>query len=180
MAVTAVGRIQSGTPITVKSSGGSFAITTASLANSSSESTGARQSAKIDFGATRARAYALWAAIEIAATPTAGNVIEHWVSPSSSGTAATDNMGGASGSDAAYSGYSSNITASLKQCTFVGNFICTAQATATVQKAFVGIYVPTHRYGNLIVWNKSGAAFHSSDTNIVWTFIPLEDTSEPS
>ena len=180
MAVTAVGRIQTGTAITLKSSGGTYAITTASLANSSSESTGARQSAKIDFGATRGRAWALFCEAEWAATPTAGNALEHWISPSPHATAGTQNAGGASGTDAAYSGYSSNITASLKHCVFVGNHVLTAQATATVQKSFVGIYVPAMRYGSLILWNKGGSAFHSSDTNMLWTFTPIEDTSEPS
>lgn len=180
MAVTAVGRIQTGSVITLKSSGGSFAITTASLANSSSESTGARQSAKIDFGATRGRLLALWAWLELAATPTAGNVVEHWMSPSRSATAGTDNVAGASGTDAAYAGYSNNITASLKQGVFVGNGIVTAQATSTIQKLFVGLYLPVLRYGSLIVWNKAGSAFHSSDSNIYWEFTPVEDTSEPS
>lgn len=180
MAVTAVGRIQSGTAKTIKNSGGDAAITLASLANSSSESTGARQAVKLDLGATRARAYTVTATFEIAATPTAGNVIELWWSPSSSATAGTANQGNATGTDAAYTGYSSNITASLKHCLFIGNFVCTAQATTTVQAAFVGILVPPHRYGCLIVWNKSGAALHSTETNQAITLTPIEDTSEPS
>lgn len=181
MAVTAVGRIQNGTSITVKSSGGSYAISTASLANSSSESTGARQSAKIDFGATRAAAYAVYASIEFAATPTNGNMVGHWISPSMSSTAGTGNAGNASGTDAAYTGYSNNITASLDQCEFIGNMKTTAQATSTVQQnVFVGTYIPKQRYGSLIVWNRSGAAFHSSATNMEWVFVPIEHVSEPS
>lgn len=181
MAVTSVFRNQSGTKLTIKSSGGSAAITLASLANSSSESTGARQSAKLDLGATRAREWTIDCEFELAATPTAGNVIEIWWSPSDNSTAATSNKGGASGTDASYTGYSSNISASLKQCQFIGNFVCTAQATSTVQKAIVSAnFMPANRYGSLIVFNKSGAAFHSSDSNCCVNLTPNEPTAEPS
>ena len=175
MAVTAVGRQQSGTAKTIKSSGGDVAITLTSVANNA-----ARQAAKLDLGAVRAAAYNVSADFEIAATPTAGATIELWWAPSSSGTAGTDNPGGVSGTDAAYSGYSSNLAASIVQLQFIGNFVCTAQATATVQKAFVGVLCPTHRYGSLVVYNKSGAALHSSATNMQIVLTPIEDTSEPS
>lgn len=179
MALPDTFRRQSGTAKTIKNSGGDAAITLASLANSTSETTGGRQSVKLDLGATRGRSYQVKADFELAATPTAGNVIELWWSPSSSATAGTDNKGGASGTDAAYTGYSSNMNASVKQCQFIGAFVCTAQATATVQKATVaGAFVPQERYGSLILINKSGAAFHSTDTNQVITLTPSEDVIE--
>ena len=180
MALPDVFRLQTGTRKTYKSSGGDAAITLASLANSTSESTGGRQGVKLDLGASRAESYVCRASFEIAATPTAGNTIELWWSPSSSATAGTDNAGNATGTDAAYSGYSSNITASLKQCQLIGVFVVTAQATTTVQNGFVGRFSPPERYGSLIVWNKSGAAFHSSDANIKIELIPDEPTLEDS
>lgn len=121
----------------------------------------ARQSDKVDLGATRAEVWAVSAAFEIAATPTAGNVIELWWAPSASSTAGMDNGGGVTGADAAYSGYSSNIDASLKQLQFIGDFVCTAQATGTIQVGRVGSFRPQQRYGTLVVYNKSGAALHS-------------------
>lgn len=166
-------RIQSGTEKTFKSSGGSAVITMTSVANNA-----ARQSDKCDFGVTRARVYKVIAEVELAATPTAGNEIELWLGPSSSATAGTDNLGGLGGSDAAYSGYSSNLDASIKQLLYIGSLICTAQATTTVQKGFVGIVVVPQRYASLVVYNKSGAAFHSSATNISFRFIPIEDVIE--
>lgn len=175
MAITAVGRQQSGTAKSFKSSGGSAVITLTSVANNA-----ARQSDKLDLGAVRGVAYNVSADFEMAATPTAGAVIELWWAPSSSGTAGTDNPGGVSGADGSYAGYSSNLAASVVQLQFIGNFICTAQATATVQKAFVGVLCPTMRYGTLVVYNKSGAAFHSSATNIQIVLTPIEETSEPS
>lgn len=121
----------------------------------------ARQSDKVDLGATRAEVYEVHAAIEIAATPTAGDVIEFWWAPSFSATAGTANPGGVGGADAAYAGYSSNMAAAIKQLQFIGDFVCTAQATATIQQARVGAFRPKHRYGTLVVRNESGAALHS-------------------
>ncbi len=175
MALPDVFRIQNGTAKTFASSGGDAAITLASLANGSG-----RQSAKLDLGATRAGLYRVKAAFEIAATPTAGATIDLYWAPSTSGTAATDNPGGVSGSDAAYAGYSSNLTASVKQLVFIGSFVCTTQATATVQRAIVGSFNPQLRYGSLVVVNSSGAALHSSDSNMNITLVPIEDVIEDS
>lgn len=133
----------------------------------------ARQSAKVDLGDNRAVRYAVRAAFEIAATPTAGNVIELWWAPSSSSSAANRNPGGVSGSDSAYSGYSSNLDASIKQLVYIGDFVCTAQATGTVQVAEVGFVAPRERYGTLVVYNKSGAALHSDSAEINVVFDPI-------
>lgn len=153
-------------------------LSLASLANSTSESTGARQSAKFDFGAVRAAMYAVRCALELGATPTAGAVIELWLAPSQHATAGTGNTGNASGSDAAYSGYSSNISASLKHCQYLGDFVCTGQATATVQVGGAGRFTPRERYGSLIVFNKSGAAFHSDDVESHIVFDPIFDQAQ--
>lgn len=175
MAITAAFRQQIGTSKTVKSSGGDATITLASLANGSY-----RQSTKLDFGATHAQVYAVYLDIELAATPTAGNVIEIFANPSSSSTAATDNRGGCSGSDAAYTGYSSNAAASALQLQYVGAAVLTAQATSTVQKIFVGTYAPAQRYVSFVLKNGAGSAVHSSDSNCVLTLTPIEPTSEAS
>ena len=149
-------------------------IVLAALANSTSESTGSVQSAKFDFGSLRAPAYKVSCAFELAATPTADAVIELWLAPSHSATAGTGNPGNASGASGAYSGYSSNIGSSLKQCVRIGDFVCTVQATGTIQVSRnCGIIVPPNRYGSLIVWNKSGAAFHSDDVECHVVFDPI-------
>lgn len=175
MAVSAVFRTQTGTAKTIKNSGGDAAITLASLANAAG-----RQAVKLDLGATRAAMYRVKASFEIAATPTAGATIDLYWAPSESATAGTDNPANVTGADAAYAGYSSNLTASLKQLQFIGSFICTAQATATVQYGEVGCFSPKARYGSLVVVNNSGAALHTTDTNQAISLIPVEDTSEPS
>lgn len=132
-----------------------------------------RQSTKADLGAVRASRYACRAAIEFAATPVAGETVEVWWAPSASATAGTGNPGNASGADAAYTGYSSNADASIKQCVFIGTMIVTAQATATVQIAEVGILEPTERYGSLIVANRSDAAIHSDAVEINIVLDPM-------
>lgn len=166
-------RMQTGTTKTFKSSGGDAVITMTSVSNAA-----ARQSDKLDFGATRAARYLVRAAVELAATPTAGNTIDLYLAPSSSATAGTDNPGNVTGADAAYTGYSSNLAASVKQLQYIGSLIVTAQATATVQNGVVGICTVPQRYGSLVVDNESGAAFHSSATNVKFEFIPLEDVVE--
>lgn len=134
-----------------------------------------RQSDKVDLGASRARIYKVEAALEIAATPTAGNVCEFWWSPSMSGTAGTANYGGVGGADAAYTGYSSNADAAIKQCQFIGDFVCTAQATGTVQVGLVGFFRPLDRYGTLIVKNASGAALHSDAVEMSVRLTPIAE-----
>lgn len=160
---TAANSLEQGTPTDVQ-------LSLASVAD-----TAARQSAKVDLGATRAALYSVMAAFELAATPTAGEVIELYWAASPDSTAANGNPGGVSGSDAAYAGYSSNLAASVKQLLFIGSFICTVQVTTTVQIAYVGVFSPPERYGSLIVKNESGAAFHSDDVECHVVFNPIVD-----
>lgn len=180
MALPDVFRTQTGTAKVIKNSGGDAAITLASLANGNGTSTGARQCVKLDLGASRAPFYRVKASFEIAATPTAGATIDLYWAPSESATAGTDNPGNVSGTDAAYTGYSNNISASVKHLLYIGSFICTAQATTTVQYGEVGRFSPPSRYGSLVVYNASGAALHSTDTNQAISLIPIEDTIEDS
>jgi hypothetical protein len=121
----------------------------------------ARQSAKWDFGAHWAECYLVRAAFELAATPTAGDLIELYFGWSHHATAGTGNPAALTGGDAAYTGYSSNLSDSVKQLFGPLLFTCTAQATGTVQVATVGVVYPRSRYGILVVKNESGAAFHS-------------------
>jgi hypothetical protein len=168
-------KVSEGTAKTIKASAGSAAITLASLANGNGTTAGGRQAASLDLGANWAQRWRLECNFELAATPTAGNAINLFASWNSA-TGAGD--GATSGSDAAYSGYSSNLDASTKQLEFLGAHICTAQATSTVQKSLVGIIFPKGRYLNLVVDNRSGAAFHSSDANSVITLTPIEESIE--
>lgn len=176
MALPDVFRSQPGSTITLKSSGGTYALSLASVSNGA-----CRQSAKIDLGASRALEYDVFADLEFAATPTAGNPCDFYWGPSGSATAGTDNPGGVGGTDSAFTGYSSNADASLLQLQAIGTFLCTAQATSTVQKGYVGRFSPGElRYGTLVFRNGSGAAMHSSDANMQIRLVPVEPTIEDS
>lgn len=165
--------VSEGTQKTIKNSGGDAAITLASLANGNGTSAGGRQAATLDLGSTWSQWWRLETEFELAATPTAGNAINLFASWSNTTGGA---QGNTSGTDAAYTGYSNNIDAATKQLDFIGAHICTAQTTATVQKSCVGMFRPKGRYMNLVVDNRSGAAFHSTDTNQVIRLTPLADT----
>ncbi len=138
--------------------------------------TAARESAKFDFGATRAMKYSLTAAIEMAATPVTGEIIEFYLSSSPDDTAASANPGYATGSDAAFTGTPGTLAEAVSQMIFIGAFVCSADATTTIQIQQVGTFNPSERYGTLIVKNESGAAFHSDavETNIIITPIITE------
>ena len=179
MSVTAVGRVQSGVAFTFKGSGGSAAISMASVANAA-----ARQSVKADISAsgpgdgTYASRFRVKAVCDLAATPTAGQTVDFYWGPSDSATAGTDNPASVSGTDAAYTGYAGDLVASLKQLLFIGSLVVTADVAA--QAGFIGIFSMPARYGSLVVVNNSGAAFVSNNTNTAVTFTPLEDTAEAS
>jgi hypothetical protein len=166
-------RTSTGTALTLQNSGGSAAITLVSLANGNGTSAGGRQSATLDFGASWAREWRVEFDFELAATPTAGNAINLFASWQDA-TGAGD--GNTSGSDAAYTGYSNNIDAATRQLELLGAAVVTGQATSTVQRALVGVIRPKARYANIVVDNRSGAAFHSTNTNQVIRFVPLEES----
>lgn len=146
---TAANNLQASSPSAIQ-------LDLTSLANGSY-----RQSAKFDLGANFATLYEVWAAFEFAATPTANNTCALYIGQSHNSTAATGNMGALSGSDAAYTGENSNPAVTVKGLTFVGLFITSAQPTTIIQVRRVGWYRPSARYGSLVVYNNSGAAFHS-------------------
>lgn len=123
----------------------------------------ARQSNKVDLGEDYAQAYEVRGAIEFAATPVTGDIVEFYWAPSQSSTAANANPGGVSGADAAYAGYSSNLDESVLQLEYIGAFVVTVQVTTVVQIADIGVFSPTERYGTLVIKNESAAAFHSDD-----------------
>lgn len=160
-APAAANSLEQGTPTDVQ-------LSLASLADGA-----ARESAKFDLGATRADWYDVVAAFEFAATPTAGDVVELYIGWSPDATAANGNPGGLSGSDADYTGYSTNLAASVRQLDRIGTFVVTADTTGTVQIAKAGLFTPKERYGILVVKNESAAALHSDDVESHVVFDPV-------
>ena len=147
--------------------------TTCQLSLASVADAAARQSAKVDLGAKWARAYMVRIALEYASGVAAGDITRLYWGASQSATAGNGNPGNLSGSDAGYTGYSSNLTDSLYHLQEIGAIRATAQATATIQVADVGIFSPTERYGMLVV--VAGDDLHTDDVEMHVVFDPIVD-----
>lgn len=132
---------------------------------------------QVDLGATRAARYSVDAALEFAATPTAGEVVELYWSPSANSTVSAGNPGNPDGVDGSYTGDGGGTLAeSVLQMQHIGDFVCTdLETSGGVQIAHVGIFSPAQRYGQLIVKNASGAAIHSDDVECNIVFTPMTD-----
>lgn len=159
--------VKTGTPITWKASGGTYAMTMASIANNA-----ARQGAKGDLGSTRARRWSMLVEINMDVAPTAGNAIEFYWSSSPSPTAGTQNTGGTSGTDAAYK--ASEEDEWKKQLQFVGALVLTNDADTVVQ-IMEFEFEPLQRYGMPVLVNKAGQALEGDDDSHKITLTPIVD-----
>ena len=133
----------------------------------------ARQSAKLDFTATRAMLYDVRLNIEFA-TDAAGSV-DLYMSPSHSGTANIGNVAHCTGSDAAYAAIAGHtLTELLAQLHFIGAAACSVQNTADgIQSIHIGVFSPTDRYGCLVVHNNTADTFHSDAAEMAVGFFPI-------
>ena len=128
--------------------------------------TAARESAKVDLGATRAEKYSFIITAEFAATPVSGERVDlHWAA-SPDATPADGNPNSIDGVDAAAPSGIGTLAELQLACRFVGSAYVTNDATAAVQTLEIGNFSPPERYGILLVTNESGAAFHSDAVEI--------------
>lgn len=139
-----------------------------------------RQSDKCDLGANRAEEYDCAIAVDFTGeTPTAGERVDVYWAPSTSGTQANGNVAGNSGADGACpDGALGSITLDefLAQCDFIGSLV--VHDGASVQVASVGTLVPTTRYGQIIVVNRSGDAFEADNVEMaVWLTPIIKDVA---
>ena len=135
----------------------------------------ARQSAKVDLGALRARSYSVFGCVDYTGeTPVAGERIDYYWAPSTSATQANGNIAGNSGADGACpDGALGSITLAefLKQCILINSLI--VHDGAVVQNGFVGIISPPTRYGQLIVVNEGDDAFEADDVEMHQVMNPI-------
>lgn len=147
-------------------------ITLASLADDA-----ARQSDKVDLGATYASRYSVYASFDFTGeTPVSGDQIHLYWAPSTSGTQANGNIFGNSGADAAAPGGalgSVTIDEFVQMCVYIGSMRVTDDAA--VQAGYIGTFTPPSRYGQLIVYNKAGDAFEADDVENHVTLVPMID-----
>lgn len=159
--------VKSGTAIVVKAAGGDYAMTMTGILD-----TEARESAKIDLGATRAVRYSCLVEINMDAAPDAGKVIEFWWSSSPSAVAGTQNTGGASGTDADYKNGEENEW--KLQLQRIGVLVLTNDADGVVQTQEF-LFFPLQRYGSVILVNMSAQTLEGDDDSHRITLTPLID-----
>jgi len=170
--------VKTGTPVcwadtTDYSSTGSGISRTHQLDLTSIADTEAREGAKADLGATRAARYAVLVGIEMDVAPVAGEVVEFYWSSSYHATAGTGNDGGATGADADYK--NGDEAEWVKQLTFLGALVLTADADTVIQRACIGTFCPPDRYGMPIVKNEGGQAFEGDAVEAYVALIPITD-----
>lgn len=132
-----------------------------------------RESAKFDFGATRAKRYSIMASLEFATAPVTEEVVNLFLAPSPIATAANGNPQSIDGVDAAAPSGHSTLVELLAACRHIGSFVCSADATATVQTAWCGTFSPPERYGILIVVNDTSDDMHSDAVEAHIVFDPI-------
>lgn len=165
-------RIANETGVTFKT-GGTVSMDLSGLTNGA-----AQQSAKYTFPDPRAAEYVVFAENGWGSAPTAGGTVDYYWAPSLSSTAGTQNAGGCSGSDAAYTGYSSNLADSLKDLIYIGSLVATAYAGA--HKQVIGRFSPPTKYGMMVAVNNTSVTTSTSDTDNMVTIEPVVDSQTDS
>jgi hypothetical protein len=133
----------------------------------------AEESTKADLGAAWAPEYAVHAAVEFATAPVTGETVDFYWAPSVSGTAAQGNPGFCVGTSGAYAGGVATLAEGLKQLTFIGSLVCSADATTTVQMGIIGVFAPQCRYGILVAVNSTSDTTHSNAVETAVSFTPI-------
>jgi hypothetical protein len=132
-----------------------------------------RESAKFDFGATRAAAYNCMASIETVGA-TSKDTVDMYLAESPDSVAANGNPGQIDGVDAAAPSGVGTLDELLPQCQHIGSLSCENTAN-TVQTGKVGVVTPGERYGILIVVNESGGALLADAVEHHVVFDPIVD-----
>jgi len=138
----------------------------------------AREGAKADLGAARAKTFSVNVGFEIDVAPTAGTLIDVYWYSSYSATAGLANSGGATGADAAWPA-DGNEDEWAPQLLYIGSLVCTNDAATTVQRACINpAFSPPTRYGGVIVDNNCGQAFEGDAVEMYVALVPNPDESQ--
>lgn len=137
-----------------------------------------RQSDKTDLGATRARNFSVFAAVDFTGeTPVAGERVSFYWAPSASTTQGTGNIAGNSGADGALvdgpTTTGITIPEFIKLCQPIGSLEVTDDAT--VQVGYIGEFSPSSRFGQMILVNDAGDAFEADNVEMAVWMNPLVD-----
>ena len=137
-----------------------------------------RESDKFDFGATRAARFGILGTLEFATAPFTGEMVNLYLAPSPDSAAANGNIQSIDGVDAAAPSGHSTLAELTSDCQHIGSFVCSTDATGTVQNFYGGTFSPTERYGILIVVNDTSDAMHSAAVECNIVFTPIIDEAQ--
>lgn len=136
-----------------------------------------RQSTQVDLGATRSSVYEVLGCVDFTGeTPTANKTVDYYWLPSTSGTTANGNVAGNSGADADAPGGAVPGALTVEEFAAMGQYIGSLILSndASVQNGHVGAFMPSSRYGQLLVVNNSGDAFEADDVEMHQVFNPID------
>ena len=159
--------LKSGTTITWNESSGDYDMTIDGLLTAA-----AGQGAKGDLGATRAPSFSVEFMIDTGATaPAVGETVDLYWAASNNATAGNNNPGGASGTDAAYTGIgSATIAESVTELLFVGSLVCVDEVNTNLRTYFT--LAPNERYGMPVVVNNTGQTLGTGSVVTLTPIIP--------
>lgn len=129
---------------------------------------GARESDKLDLTTPWGARWSLDACVEFETAPSDGDTVEFYWAPSPNTTAATGNVGGLTGVDAAFT----DTVGNLGQMVFVGSLLV---RNNVINIGHIGIISPPYQYGILLVVNNADQAFRSTATAMDETHIVLTE-----
>lgn len=160
-----------GTPLTWKSSGGTYAITCTSLAAAASRQ-GVKSATLViapPSGATATLPDFLQFILQVQYTsaPAAGGEAQLLLGFSDSATAGTDNPGGLTGTDAA--GPNADV---FSQLIFAGAIVLSNNLGTGVQLAYMTPIVPLDAYVSPVIFNNGSVAFDATAGHTLLTMVP--------
>ena len=159
--------LKSGTAIEWSESGGDYDMTIDSLTTGA-----AGQGAKGDLGATRAPTFSVEFMIDTGGTaPAVGETVDLYWAASNNATAGNNNPGGASGTDAAYTGIgSAEVGESVAELLFVGSLVCVDEPDTNLRTYFT--LAPSERYGMPVVVNNTAQTLGTGSVVNLTPIIP--------
>lgn len=129
---------------------------------------GAREADKLDLTTPWGTLWTVDACLEFETAPADAGSVEFYWAGSPASAAATGNPAGLTGSDAAFTDTSGN----LGQMKYIGSLIV---RNNVINIAHVGVFLPVHQFGILVVVNKASTALRSTATAMDETHIVMTE-----
>ncbi len=116
---------------------------------------------QVDLGVNHPTLFTVAATLEWFAAVTAGKTVDFYWSASSEAGATEGNPGESDGVDGLYAPTGFTDDEGVKQMTYIGSHI--NNGNQDTQTAFIAVFSPFQRYGQLVMFNNSGATLCGTD-----------------